>query len=126
MDVDAALEQLRADPHLRACVRASRDWGVSPGRFLGREPARHVVHDPVTGRVVLVEAAAEWDDEARALALALIAYEADACPGCGQQLSETTKAEHEDRYVPGPAVRCHHCTAAARGAEVYVDSPQAS
>lgn len=117
-----ALERLRGDAFLRAQLRTARAWGVSPGRFLGREPARRLVRDDL-GRVVRVETEPEWTGEDRDLALALTVYEADACPGCGQPLSETTKPENEVRYVAGQAIRCHHCAASARGAKLYADDP---
>jgi hypothetical protein len=118
-----ALERVRGDAFLRAQLRTARAWGVSPGRFLGREPARRFVRDDL-GRVARIEVEPEWTDEDRGLALALTVYEADACPGCGQPLSETTRPEREGRYRAGLAVRCHHCTASALGAEPYRDSPQ--
>jgi hypothetical protein len=125
MDGNDALERVRGDAFLRAQLRTARAWGVSPGRFLGREPARRLVYDAL-GRPVRVEAEPEWLDSDRDLALALTVYEADACPGCGQPLSETTLPEREGRYKAGLAVRCHHCTASALGAEVYRESSQPS
>ena len=35
----------------------------------------------------------EWDDESRNWALALDDLEADQCPGCGAQLSETVRTK---------------------------------
>jgi hypothetical protein len=66
----------------------------------------------------------EWDERERGWALALLAYEAALCPGCREPLSETTKAENEGRYVPGPAVRCHRCTATEQASVTYRESPQ--
>jgi hypothetical protein len=123
MPGDDALERVRGDAGLRAQLRTARAWGVSPGRFLGREPARRIIRDDL-GRPVRVETEPEWTGEDRDLALALTIYEADACPGCGQPLAETTLPEREGRYRAGLAVRCHHCTASALGAEKYRDSSQ--
>ena len=121
---DEWLARVAEDPGLRQTLQAARAWGVSPSRFLGREPAvRHIV---ANGLVVRSEPEPEWTDDDRDAALALQAWEADLCPGCRQPLAETTLPEREDLYVPGPAIRCHRCTASERGAERYKDSPQRS
>lgn len=78
----------------------ARSWGVSPHEF------------------------ADWPPESRALAFALHDYEADACPGCGGQLSVTTAPEAEERFVPGPSYRCHRCTAMTQAAELRRDALQ--
>lgn len=39
----------------------------------------------------MTEAESPWDDESRNWALALDDLEADQCPGCGSQLSETLR-----------------------------------
>lgn len=123
MTPDEALDRVRADPALRAVLRTARDWGVSPRRFQGNEPTRRLIRDS-RQQVVRVESEPEWDDDDRALALALTVYEADLCPGCQQPLSETTKLENQFKYQAQPAVRCHYCTASAIGAEQYQESPQ--
>lgn len=41
-------------------------------------------------------AESEWDDESRNWALALDDFEADQCPGCGGQLSQTRKRPEGD------------------------------
>ncbi|MDF5758620.1 hypothetical protein [Spongiactinospora sp. TRM90649] len=54
---------------------------------------------------------AEWDDEQRAWAVALLDLEADTCDGCHQPLSETTLREAFEGYdVSDPAV-CQGCKA---------------
>jgi hypothetical protein len=39
----------------------------------------------------VTETEPEWDDDSRGWALALDNFEADSCPGCGSQLSETQR-----------------------------------
>lgn len=58
------------------------------------------------------------------MAMALADYEAGLCQGCRDRLSETTAPENDDAYMPGPAVRCHKCTASLQGAELYAANPQ--
>lgn len=118
------LEQIKADPALRVAVETARAWGVSPGRFLGREPA--VTVTPTQDGGFRVARAPEWDDEARGLALALAAYEAELCPGCRQPLAETTAPENEGRYVAAAPVLCHRCAASSMAGEAYQDHPHAS
>jgi len=48
-------------------------------------------------------AALAWDAERKRA-------EADACPGCGGSLAETTDPDNEDRWT-GQVVRCHRCKA---------------
>jgi hypothetical protein len=117
--------RVAADPGLRDALRAARMWRVSPSRFSGHEPAvRHIAD--AAGRVIRSESEPEWSDDDRAAVFALIAWEADLCPGCHQPLAETTGADNEDQFAAGLAVRCHYCTAAAQGAEGYEKSPQPS
>jgi hypothetical protein len=124
------VSRLARDPGLRRTLEAARNWGVSPRRFLGWEPARVTTYDldPVTGRVVraveIVEP--EWDDDGRELAFALESYEADLCGGCRQPLAATTDPAAEDRLTPGTAIRCHRCTAIAQTAELYRNNPTPS
>jgi len=75
----------------------------------------------VAAAVTTVEA--EWDDEARGVAVALAEYEAGLCPSCRHPLAETTDAANEYRYVAGMAVRCHRCTATDQASHIYQDSP---
>lgn len=51
--------------------------------------------------------------------LALDAYEASVCDGCGGYLPETTAAEADEGYTVGTPIRCHRCTAIAQKAEAY-------
>lgn len=64
----------------------------------------------------------EWDDESRAYAVALLAYEADTCPNCRAPLHETTAAENEGRYRADLPMRCHKCTAISERSEGYRDT----
>jgi methionyl-tRNA synthetase len=54
--------------------------------------------------------------------LALQAYEAACCGGCGAFLPDTTAAEAEDTFRV-QAARCHRCTAIAQEADGYKDNP---
>lgn len=117
---------LAEDPQIRAVVETARAWGISPKRLLGWEPEHVTVYEyddagRVTRTTTTIEP--EWDDKQRELAFALQAYEADLCPGCKQPLTETTRVENEGQYEPGPAVRCHRCTAADQAFKKYQDSP---
>lgn len=47
---------------------------------------------------------------------------ADACPGCGGSLAETTDPEHEDGYH-GQLLRCHACKARESAVERMKDDP---
>lgn len=122
MDVDAALAAIKADPGLRAVIQTARAWGVSPRRFNGWEPKVTVREYP--GRMIH-SAEPEWDDESRALAVALTLWEADKCGGCGQPLSETTEVDSDGMYRP-TVIRCHACTAAQIATEMFQDAPQSS
>ena len=64
----------------------------------------------------------EWTEEDRAWAIALLEVEADTCSGCGQPLSETTRAEAEGGYEVPPPTRCHACTALHTHQERYADA----
>jgi hypothetical protein len=116
---------LAADPALRAAVEAARAWGVPLSRFLGRMPATRHEYD-VAGRLVRSIREPEWTADDRDAAMALLAYEADLCPGCRQPLAETTLAGNEERYVASVAARCHRCTAVAIVSEQVQDRPHAS
>lgn len=91
----SAYEDVRDTPSLRRLLQTARAWGVRPSEFIA------------------------WDEDDRELALALHDYESDACPHCGGQLSVTTTREAEERFVPGPPIRCHRCTALAQAAEIH-------
>lgn len=65
-----------------------------------------------------------WDPNDRAAALGLLEYERSLCPGCRDDLAETTKPENEDKYVADLPIRCHRCTASERASEAYRESPQ--
>jgi len=114
------------DPALRGMLEAARAWNVSPRRFLGWEAAAVTTYEyDLTGRLIrsVTLPEAEWDQDDRDLALSLLAYEAELCPGCRQPLAQTTAAGNEYRYRSGPAIRCHRCTASQQAAAAYQDSP---
>ena len=116
---------LGADPALRTAIEAARAWGVPLSRFLGREPATRHEYD-LGGRLVRSVSEPEWTADDREAAMALLAYEADLCPGCRQPLAETTLAENEERYVASVAARCHRCTAVAIVQDKVQERPHAS
>lgn len=116
-------DRLLWDAALRHTLQACR--GIPLSVFLGRQIVTTHEYD-AAGRLVRSTQEAVWTADDRDAALALAAYEASLCGGCGDPLSETTKAEHEYAYVPKPPIRCHRCTAADRGAELYRDAPHAS
>lgn len=69
------------------------------------------------------ETEAEWDDEQRALMLALRAWESEAlCSVCGGPKSECQASNAEVVWdVPAPT-RCHRITAVETKAEQYKDA----
>jgi hypothetical protein len=98
------------DPTLRELLQAARAWGVPLSTFLGAK--RVTVHFYAEGgRLVRSETETEWTKDDREAALALMAYEADLCPGCGGWLEETTKPENEEKYRPKVIGLCHRCVA---------------
>jgi hypothetical protein len=100
--------RVAADASLRALLRAARAWGVSLSTFLGAKQV--TVHYYAEGnRLVRSETESEWTRDDREAALALLAWEADLCPGCHQPMSETTNPENEFRYEAGRPVRCFRC-----------------
>jgi len=61
----------------------------------------------------------EWDEQQRGFVLALLAYEAQVCHGCGGWLPETTDGDNDGRYhvdIPG---RCYRCTAIHKKQDEY-------
>jgi hypothetical protein len=65
---------------------------------------------------------AEWDDEQRDRAVALIAMEENRCPNCGGPINECTDPATEGLWkVPLP-VRCHRATALAQAQEAYLEA----
>lgn len=116
------------EPGTLAELRAARAWGVSWSRWCGTRPTTTTTYEYEDGRVVRTVTVADpdWTDLDRRAALALAQYEQDLCGGCGQPMSETTKADNDGRYVPMAAVRCHFCTAAEIGRTAYQDNSQAS
>lgn len=115
--------RIAGDRALRDHLIAARGWtGPSPSRFMGRPVRTDYVLDQ-HGRVIGSVTDPDWTDEDRDLALALLAYEASLCTGCGHPLAETTDPAAEEAYV-AEAMRCHRCTAAEQEAESYRDNPQ--
>jgi hypothetical protein len=106
------------DASLRAVLRAARSCGVSLSTFLGaKRVTTHFYGDG--GRLVRSETESEWTRDDREAALALMAWEADLCPGCNQPLSETTSPENEERYVARPPLLCHRCVATESAAKKW-------
>lgn len=68
----------------------------------------------------------EWDEDERAWALALLELEADACPGCGMPMSDTTATDSEGKYATPPPTRCHACTSIAVAQTSYHNNPHAT
>lgn len=64
----------------------------------------------------------EWTEEDRALLLALVAYEATLCPGCGQPQHLAWHAHTQEEWDAGALV-CHACTAKNGGEEVTYHFP---
>lgn len=71
----------------------------------------------------------EWDDQQRGWMLALALWEERRCQGCGGDLTETTRPEHDGlgpdrwRYAALLPVRCHRCTALSASEERHKDAP---
>jgi hypothetical protein len=91
-------------------LEVARSWGVSPSVFLGRTLTTTYVYDGAD-RIVASDTASAWTQEDRELAVAYGAWEADRCPGCNGQLTETTDPANEEMYDAGVQARCHRCTA---------------
>jgi len=79
-------------------------------------------HD-ADGRLIrtAVTREAEWDDDERALMLALVLYEDQLCPS-GHWLPESAAAENEYGYR-GRSSRCHACATVAREAQKFMADP---
>ncbi len=118
-------ERVASDPLLRQAIEAARSWGVSPSRFLGAETTTRHEYD-VGHRLARSVTSPEWTPEDRDLVFALMAWEAQLCPGCQHPLAETLKPENEERYVAAPAMRCHRCTAVAINQEKNEGKPHPS
>lgn len=66
---------------------------------------------------------AEWDTEQQAQVLALAAYRAQLCPGCGGYLPDTTDPQRAlDGYEVDLPHRCGQCTALGRATPAYHES----
>lgn len=97
MDIYA---QRIADPDdpLRDLVEAANDVAIPPTIFM----RKRTVESPW------------WTDEDTMLVMALRGYKAGLCPGGNHVLAETSRADHEDAYMPGERIRCYHCKADAQ------------
>lgn len=96
-DAPFLIERLKTDPLALAEMKAARAWSVPRSVF------RH-----------------QWLDADREWALALMAFEAGKCPGCGQPTIEAHAAENEDAYDAHP-IRCHGCATAAKATKQIPD-----
>lgn len=103
---------LSADHQLRAAVQTARSWGVPLSVFLGEPTPVVTLHQYDAGGLLLRSETTGpiWTDADRAAAMALAAYEADLCPGCGHPLRETTDPAAEEALYAELAARCHRCT----------------
>jgi hypothetical protein len=112
------------DPTHRAMLKVARAWGVPPSVVIGQEPGQEtaIVHQyDDSGRLVRSVVEQSWSEDDISSAVSLLVYEADSCPGCGDQLSETTAPENEFAYKVGLPVRCHRCTASGIASDQYTD-----
>lgn len=93
--------------------------GISPRRFDGWEPQERtrIIRDD-EGRVVelITSREAEWDDSDRGIIYALLDYQADLCPGCGQPMSQYLHKDGEaDPHIVPSYTVCTACVAKERG-----------
>lgn len=85
----------------------------------GWEPAEHtkIIKRDAEGRPaeMITTRDPEWSLEDRVMVDAVLAYEADLCPGCGQPLSESlhVQGNEEKKYRAGYSV-CMGCVARSR------------
>lgn len=64
-----------------------------------------------------------WTHHDRTLALALSAFEADLCSGCGHPMDESMDPDNERAYFAPAPHRCHACTAIAVKTDEYIEVP---
>jgi hypothetical protein len=93
----------------RAILKTARSWGVSPSVLMGKVPVTTLI--PVETGGFTVHRESDWTQEDIQAAISLTTYESNACPGCGDQLSETTDPDNQFQYVADLPIRCHKCTA---------------
>lgn len=127
VELERALEAVRADAGLRDLLRAARSWGVQPARLLGRRTVELVAELDDAGRAVRY-CAPPWDLADVALVLALEVVEAETCSGCGHPMAESMAKANEFRYTAGLPIRCHACTALGQASDAlpdYTPQPQA-
>ena len=96
----------------------AREWGVSPRRFYGWEPAEVYTFLDANGQpttsdkasTVVVERESEWDDFARSAATGLRQYENTTCPSCHGHMSKTLD-DQLIRTVEAQPYECLDCKA---------------
>jgi hypothetical protein len=111
-------------------VESAERLGLSLKRFRGWEPTTTVRHtwdrdnlsEQPDGYTSTVEP--EWDEVEQAWMIALNIWRANRCPGCGGDLSVTTKPENEERFQPELPLECFRCVAYARSHEAYEKYPR--
>lgn len=113
--------RLQGEPQLRAELEAAQSLGISHRRLSGWEPATTTIYEyDEQGRMVRSVSVpeSEWDDDQRALMIALQLYRDSLCPSCGLPLEETRDPLHDRDnpeathvYVVTGHRRCHACTA---------------
>lgn len=101
---------------------------MAPSRLHGREPRQVTTYEyDDTGRLVrsVTVREPEWTERDLAEATALLALEAETCPGCGQPISESTHPDAEDGYEVDLPIRCHACTELDRARAIDRPNPSA-
>ena len=122
-------DDLHDDPGLRAELEAARAWGVPWRRWSGWEPAEVTTYEyDDAGRLIRSTTVreAEWNEVDRGAALALQAYEAGLCGGCGQPTSQSMDPDTQFRWRGKLLAQCHACYAlgAYRDALEKQEQPQ--
>lgn len=106
-------------------LRAARDLGISQKRLFGWEPVERtrVLEYDEQGRPVRWETTrdVEWDEQERALMLALGLFEAQMCRKCGMHLSQAMDPMNDPdlpeaprRWVADGPDECFSCKALVR------------
>jgi hypothetical protein len=66
----------------------------------------------------------EWDDDTRALALGLAAFEDTLCPACGRPTSVCQNPDNDGRFAVRDPIRCHVTTALSMRVDADKDKKQ--
>ena len=114
-------------PDLRAEVEAAERLGISLKRFRGWEPTTTMRYtwdwdnqsEHPDGYTSTVDP--EWDETEQSWMVALALWRQHQCPGCGGDLTVTTKPENEERYRHELPLQCFRCVAFAQSHKAYDD-----